>query len=282
MSVTLISLLFALAIAGFAFVAMTIVSRALVGYKENFHEQAKVNLAELYLFIEPEKLFILNAMTIVIATALAYFLSGKLPIAIGVFLLSALFPKFLYSFLKNRRQTIFLHALPDALGQISSALKAGLGFSQAIEGVVSVTKGPIHQEFDLFNRELRMGVDFNEALSNLYVRTPILELSLVVSCIKISRETGGNLAENLERLGETLRKKLEMEGKIDALTSQGKAQGYVMTALPLLLGFFIHQIEPEQTSLLWTTWYGWCVIALVIFLQVLGFIFIRKIVNIDV
>ena len=278
----LIAFLFAVAFTALFFIGISIGTRALKSYRQDFNQKAKLNLGELYLFIEPEKLFFLNLIAMIMLALLAYLLSGSLVITLSILVASALVPNFAYRTLKERRQKRFMRSLPEALSQVANALQAGLGFSQAVEGVVAVSRGAIQQEFDLFIREVRMGIEFSEALDNLHKRMPVLELSLVISCIKISRETGGNLAENLARLADTLRRKLEMEGKIQALTSQGKAQGYVMTALPALLGLVIYQIEPEQMELLWTTWYGLCVIALIVVLQLLGFIFIRKIVNIDV
>lgn len=282
MVIYIIAFLFAVSFAVFFWIAISIGSRGLKTYRDNFHATAKVNLAELYLFIEPERVFILNLMAMLVLVLFSYLLFSSWLISAAVLVISILLPNALYRVLRKKRQKQFTKNLPEALSQVANALQAGLGLSQSIEGMVSVSKGPIHQEFDLFNRELRMGADFSDALDNLYKRMPVLELNLVVSCIKISRETGGNLAENLSRLADTLRRKLEMEGKIQALTSQGKAQGYVMTALPVLLGLVIYQIEPEQMELLWTTWYGLCVIALIVVLQTLGFVFIRKIVNIDV
>lgn len=282
MVIYLIASLFAIAFVVFCWIALSISSRGLQAYRNNFNETAKVNLAELYLFIEPERIFILNMMAMLVLVFFSYLLFSSWFVSGTVLLVSLLLPNMLYRALRSKRKKQFTKNLPEALSQMANALQAGLGLSQSIDGVVSVSKGPIHQEFDLLTRELRMGVDFNEALDNLYKRMPILELNLVVSCIKISRETGGNLAENLGRLADTLRRKLEMEGKIQALTSQGKAQGYVMTALPILLGLVIYQIEPDQMELLWTTWYGMCVIAVIAVLQLLGFIFIKKIVNIDV
>lgn len=282
MTVLILSFLFSIAAIIFFSIAYSAINLGLVKYRQSFNKAAKINLSDLYLFIEPERIFILNVVFILVCSFFVFAVSGSVLLFFIAFLGSALAPRFLSLFLKRRRRKFFSDSLPDALGQISSALKAGLSFSQAVDGVIGVTSGPIQQELLLFSRELRLGIDVNDALDNMYERMPVSELNLAVSSIKISRETGGQLAENLERLSETLRKKIEMEGKIDALTSQGRAQGYVMTGLPVLLGFFIYQIEPEQMSLLWTTAYGWAVIAVILVLQLLGFFFIRKIVNIDV
>jgi tight adherence protein B len=93
---------------------------------------------------------------------------------------------------------------------------------------------------------------------------------------------GGNLAETLEILADTLRRKLTMEGKIDSLTAQGKLQGIVMSSLPVLLIIVLMRIEPAAMGMLFTTRIGWAVLALVSAMQVLGFLAIRKITSINV
>ncbi|NVJ51649.1 MAG: type II secretion system F family protein [Gammaproteobacteria bacterium] len=251
-------------------------------YQEKFTSQAQVRLADLFLFIEPSKIFVFNIILIIIAFLLTYIMTGLLIPAVLVAVLAGFFPTLLYKFLRKRRHKIFIMQLPDMLQASATAMKAGSSLNQAIESVVNEESGPISQEFDLFLRELRVGVDFNQALNNIYDRVPLQDLKLVVSGMQISRDIGGNLADTLERLADTLRRKIEMEGKIDALTAQGRAQGYVMTGLPILLGFVLFQMEPEHMSKLWTQWYGWIVIALVIIMEAIGYFFIRKIVNIDV
>jgi tight adherence protein B len=251
-------------------------------YRERFTSHAKVKIADLYLMIEPEKLFALNLILLVITFVFIFFWLGSIIVALIISFLCGLLPKIIFKVLTKRRQTQFLTQLPDMLQTSSTAMKAGSSLNHAIESVVVEETGPISQEFDLFLRELRVGVDFNEALENIYKRMPLLDFKLVVSGMQISREIGGNLADTLERLASTLRKKLEMEGKIDSLTAQGRAQGIVMTLLPLVLGYILFLMEPEQMSLLWTEWYGWLVIALVAFMEIAGFFVIRKIVNIDV
>ena len=257
-------------------------SRAAVLYRERFTEDAKIKLSDLFLFVEPEKLFIINIAILFAAFFLVFLFVGSWAIALVVSVVLAASPPFIFRLMKRKRQKRFLSDLPDMLQATSTAMKAGSSLNQSMESVVYEMSGPVKQEFDLFMREVRVGVDFSVALDNLYERVPLIDLNLVISGIKISREIGGNLADTIERMADTLRKKLEMEGKIDALTSQGRAQGYVMTGLPILLGVVLYQMEPEQMSLLWEAWYGWVVIAIVVILESLGYFFIQKIVNIDV
>ncbi|MDX1518792.1 MAG: type II secretion system F family protein, partial [Gammaproteobacteria bacterium] len=141
---------------------------------------------------------------------------------------------------------------------------------------------PISQEFELFNREQRIGVDFDVSLSNMEKRLPIQDFSMFASALRINREIGGNLAEILESLGETIRRKHQMEGKIESLTAQGKMQGIVMTGLPVLLAGILFFIEPEAMSMLWSEPIGWATLAVIFVMEVLGYTMIKKITSIDV
>lgn len=251
-------------------------------YQERFTSHAKVKLADLYLIIEPERLFAMNLVFIVVSFILIFLTFESVVLSLIISTVIGFLPKTVFNLLTKRRQTRFITQLPDMLQTTSTAMKAGSSLNHALESVVLEESGPISQEFDLFLRELRVGVDFNDALENIYLRIPLIDFKLVVSGMQISREIGGNLADTLERLANTLRTKIEMEGKIDALTSQGRAQGIVMTCLPLGLGYILYLMEPTQMSLLWTEWYGWLVMAVVAFMEIAGYLVIRKIVNIDV
>lgn len=280
--IAMVASFFALSIAVFSWFLLRLISKAAINYRQNFTENAKVKLSDLFLTIEPEKLFMLNLALILLSFFITLLLIGNAIPALVIALAIGASPPIIFSILKKRRLTDFIQQLPDMLQGTATAMKSGASLNQALESIIAEQTGSIKQEFDLFLREIRVGISFEEALDNLYNRVPLMDLNLVISGMKISKEIGGNLAETLERMASTLRQKLEMEGKIDALTAQGRAQGYVMTALPILLGFVLFQMEPEQMSLLWTEWYGWVVIAVVVILETVGFVIIRKIVNIDV
>jgi tight adherence protein B len=161
-------------------------------------------------------------------------------------------------------------------------MSAGASVNIAIESMIKEQRPPIAQEFELMMRELRIGVDFDTALKNMEKRNPIADFALVISALRISREVGGNLAEILNSLADTLREKQTMEGKIASLTAQGKIQGVVMTALPLLVMFGLTQIEPVAMAPLFTTWPGWLTLTVIGVMEVMGYFFIQKITAIDV
>lgn len=276
------ALLFAVATTILSFVALRVTNNAAEAYRTQFTAEAKVSLSELYVFIEPDKLFFLNVLILVVGFAFALLLSGSLAVAIlvGVALLAA--PKFIYRVIKAKRLESLLDQLPDSLMSLSSSMKAGSSLTQALEITVKEETPPIAQELELLLRELRVGVAFEAALDNLVARAPSPELEMVTAAMKISREVGGNLSDILENVASTIRRKREMEGKIRALTAQGKLQGLVMTALPLVLAFVLFYMEPEQMSRLFHEPIGWIAMAIILVMVTLGYMFIRKIVNIDV
>ena len=105
---------------------------------------------------------------------------------------------------------------------------------------------------------------------------------MLTTALRINREVGGNLAETVESLADTLRRKSTMEGKIRSLTAQGKLQGIVMTGLPILLGVLLNFLEPEAMAKLWSTGVGWMVLTVIVVMELMGYAMIKKITSIDV
>ena len=243
---------------------------------------AEVSLTEMFIFVDPQKLYLVSILLVVFGFLVVWLLSGVWVIAIIVAFVLFKLPGFIINFLKKRRTNQFIDELPDVLNSASTMMRAGSTLSLSLETIVEESKGPIAQEFGLFLREVKVGVPFSEALDNLKERMPIQELELVIAGIKINREIGGSLAEVLQRLSDTLRRKNEMEGKIEALTAQGKAQGYVMTGLPVFLAIVLMKMEPVAMGRLFTEWIGWLTCATFCIFMFVGYKFIQKIVNIDV
>src|SRR5699024_4415796 len=113
-------------------------------------------------------------------------------------------------------------------------------------------------------------------------RLPIEGVRLLVSALRVSMHSGGSLAETLERLADTLRMRLQLQGRVRALTAQGRLQAGVMVALPLLLAAVLTWLSPDAMQALWTTPMGWGVLILIVFLEGLGLFCIRKIINIAI
>jgi tight adherence protein B len=251
-------------------------------YESVFKETASGNLADMFLFVDPQRLFFFNVLINLIVPLLVWAITGNFLYALFALAGTLFLPFYVYRIIRKRRFKAFEKQLPDALTMIAGALKAGASINMALESLVKEQPAPLSQEFQLFLREQRIGVDFGRSLQNMEQRLPIPDFQMFASALRIAREIGGNLAEILERLSDTLRRKATMEGKIDALTAQGRMQGYVMTALPVLLGFLLYLLEPEAMSKLFTTKEGWITLTVVIVMEIVGYIFISKITAIDV
>lgn len=271
---------------GFGFVLFFLVAhrghKLWLEYREMFQESARTNMSDMFLFVDPSRLFIYNLVALVIIPLFALLFSGSLFVAFVTFIIVLLVPRMVYRMIRKRRLKQFEKLLPDTLAMISSSLRAGASLTIALEGVVKEMPAPVNQEFELFLREQRLGIGFDVAIRHMEERIPVTEFQLVVSALRISREVGGNLTEIMDSLSETLRGKSMMEGKIEALTSQGKMQGVVMAGLPLFLGGLLMKMEPEAMSKLFTTETGWVVLSVIVVMETLGFFAIQKITTIDV
>lgn len=281
-SVLIISLIVAASAALLAWFAIDVGTNSMARYRAQFTRQTTFQIQEFFLFIDPGRLFIANIAVMALGAVLVWIVTGSAVLALPVFFILALTPRLLYAWMRKRRLQRFDEQLPDALMMISGGLKAGASLSSAIQQLVAESQAPIKQEFSLMMREQRMGVPLEQSLANMSRRVPTQSVILVVSAMRVATETGGGLAETLEVTARTIRSRLQMEGKIKALTAQGKLQAWVVGALPLVLMLVLNKMEPDAMALLWHSRIGWATLAVIAFLEVMGVYIIRKIVAIDV
>ena len=281
-TVVVISVIAALSAALLAWFVIDVGSSALARYRASFTERTQFQVQEFFLFIDPRKIFIANLGVMAAGAALAALASGNALLGIPVFFILGWLPRLTYGWLRQRRLLRFEEQLPDALMMLSGALRAGLGLNAAIAQLVIEAQDPLGQEFSLMLREQRLGVTQEQSLNALARRIPTQTTVLAVAAMRIAAETGGGLAEMLERTTNTVRSRLQMEGKIRALTAQGKLQAWVVGLLPVALMLILNRMEPDAMDLLWHTRAGWGALALMGFLEAMGMYVIRKIATIDV
>lgn len=272
----------ALAAALLAWFAIDVGTTTLRKYRAEFTEKAQFQAREFFLFIDPRKLFAVNLATMALGAMAAWLLTGSWWLSLPIVGALALMPRVLYAWMKARRLRQFEEQLPDALMMLGGSLRAGAGLNNALQQLVVQSQPPLSQEFSLMLREQRLGVTMEHSLANLSRRVPSATCTLVVSAMRIATETGGGLAETLERTSQTIRGRLQMEGKINALTAQGKMQAWVVGGLPVMLMLVLNNMEPEGMSYLWHTQIGWATLCVLVFLEVMGVYLIRKITTIDV
>ncbi|MEJ2061300.1 MAG: type II secretion system F family protein [Gammaproteobacteria bacterium] len=232
--------------------------------------------------IDTERLFYANIALLVILPPIIWLLADNIVIGLLTFVALLFIPRMAYNQLRKRRLTMIERQLPDAYIAIANAMRSGASFAIAVQTVADDFMPPISQEIGLFLREQRLGVDLDTSLANVEKRIPIPEMTMFTSAVRISRDIGGNLAETLEKLADTLRRKQDMDGKIKSLTAQGKMQGMVMSFLPVFLVLILLKLQPEAMSKLFTTRIGWAVLGVAITMELLGYLAIRKITRIDI
>ncbi len=250
--------------------------------RQKLKETSEQELADLFVFVDYNKLFYAQVGILVLVPIAVWVLTSNPVFTLAAVVVPFLLPAIVVRRLRKRRLKHFVSQFPDALMTLAASLKAGTSIAVALENLVNETKPPINQEFAIMLRSQRLGMSFEESLKVMEERLPVPEFSMFSAGVRIARETGGNLADMLESLADTLYRKLQVEGKIEALTAQGKIQGMVMAGLPIGIMLILSFMEPQMMHPLFHTLPGWIVLAVVGFMVFMGWLGIRKITNIDV
>jgi len=200
-----------------------------------------------------------------------------------------LIPRFWLARRKAGRLNAFNKALPDTITLIANALRAGSSFLQAIELVVRESRPPISTEFARVIREVNLGLPFDQALDNMVRRVRSDDLELMATAISIQHQVGGNLAEILDSIAYTIRERVRIKGEIRTLTAQQRMSGYVVGFLPIGLAGFLFIAAPGFMQPMFSNppeilGLPAGVVLLIFggFMMFMGFMFIRRIVDIEV
>jgi tight adherence protein B len=292
MLVLIIAILFAISVAGFIYAMLQALRIGAENYASIYSVKAAQGFADIFFFIPPQRITELAGCAAVLFFISAFLIFGSFEnttriiqgmlfgAAAALFALNL--PKLMLSFYKKRRLERFNNQLVEALGTMSAVLKAGGSVSQAFEHIAKQQLSPISQEFALVMQEVRVGVKFNEALENMNKRISSEDLTLMIRAIEIARQTGGNLTDVLDRIATTIYERNRINMRIKALTSQGKTQGIVVGLMPVALAFLLYFLNPALIISFFTSPIGILIILLVIVLETIGAILIKKIVTIDV
>ncbi len=265
----------------FTLVIFGVLSKAYEQYQERYVVKSMTDVSDMFLFIDPRQMLILNIASMCLLGILGWMVFNPL-VCIGLTIFGFFLPMLLMKYYRKRRIKKFNTQLVDALQAMANAFKAGLTFPQAIEHVSKEAFPPLQQEFGLFVKEVKLGVPLEEALINMGKRVGSDDLELVVVATNIARQLGGNMAEMFETISTTIRERFRLEGKIDALTSQGKLQGWVVAAMPAVLGLVLNYMRPDLMQPMMDHWFGWVLVLVVMVMEALGVLIIRRIVNIDI
>ncbi|MBV8083533.1 MAG: type II secretion system F family protein [Chloroflexi bacterium] len=191
-------------------------------------------------------------------------------------------PKLYMRAKQTKRLQAFDNQLPDALLLIANGMKSGYSFMQGADSVAREMPQPIGPEFARALAEIRLGGEVDEALNEMYERTPTPEFDLVVTAIIIQRQVGGDLPEILGTIAQTIRERHRILGEVRVLTAQERMSGYVVAALPLVMVLALALISPHYLGGMWSSFGGRAMLMAGFAMEGVGLLIIRRIVDIPV
>ncbi|HSK63266.1 MAG TPA: type II secretion system F family protein [Pyrinomonadaceae bacterium] len=244
--------------------------------------QLKRMLDQADLHITPSRLLMFSFMAGMLGALAASVLTVFIPIMILAGLVCAVLPFVHVWWRRKRRFDSFLEQLPDALDLVSRALSAGHAFSEALQMVSLEMPEPIATEFRKAYEEQNLGLSVKLALENLTTRMPLLDLKICVTAILIQRETGGNLAEILEKVAYTIRERFRILGDLKTLTTSSRLSAWLLCGLPIFVALAVTVMNPNYMSVLWIDPRGHYLIAVALIMQITGMLIVRKILQIKI
>ena len=218
----------------------------------------------------------------IVPAYLVYLRTGAMAAAIGVGLVTGMGPIYFVYQKRKRRMNKFEEGIPEALELIVSALRVGHSLNAAMGLVSRECPDPVGGEFRLTFDEMNYGLELKSALDNLVTRVPIQDIKIVSTAILIQRESGGNLAEVLEKTSQVIRERFRLKREVATRTAQGRLTGWILTLLPMVLGVLLYMINPELMSMLWKKDLGVKLLYAAGAMIIVGGLIINKIVNMDV
>jgi tight adherence protein B len=228
-----------------------------------------------------EALFFYGAGVVIVGLG-AVALAPSLPVGLVFAALVAVAPVVVVRQLRKRRLKAFEAQLPDTLNLLAGSLRAGYSFLQGMEAVVRETSDPMGRELRRVLAEARLGRPLEDALGDVAVRMESKDFDWSVMAIRIQREVGGNLAELLQTVAETMVARSRLRGEMRALTAEGRISGIIMGLLPLGLGLFMFTASPDYINELFSSVVGWSMVTGSVVMAAVGFAWIQKIIKIEV
>jgi tight adherence protein B len=202
-------------------------------------------------------------------------------ISIAGFIGGYIIPGVVVGFIRGNRMKALNAQLVECLELISTSLASGFSFLQGLEAVHNEMPAPLGKEVGRSLRDISLGSGTEEALASLVTRTGDADLKLAITAVLVQRRVGGNLSEVLTNISSTLRERIRIRGEINTLTAQARGSGIIIGLMPIGLAIIISLVNPGYLAPLYETSQGRLVMGGAILMEVVGFLFIRKIVDVD-
>jgi len=277
----LISLGFSVTAVFFVFSLVNAFGESSAEFKQQHVAAGDSSLAELYINLSPELFFFVRVSCFVALFLIGFFIEG---VVLGCFMGSVGFiiPTLLLGNLRAKRVKKIELQLIEGLELLGNSLKSGLTLPQATELLVKEFPPPISQEFALVMAETRLGVDFTDALENMAMRLKSTIVYILATGVAITKRCGGDLSVIFSNIAQTIRERATIEGKLEAVTAQGRFQGLVLGLMPFALVVILYFIDREHVTILFTYKLGIWAFTGVVIMVIMAQLWIRKLMQIDV
>jgi tight adherence protein B len=234
------------------------------------------------LHITVSRLLMLSLMAGILAALAVSMVSVSKLMMVVAGVVAAALPFLRIAYKRKKRLNAFLEQLPDALELMSRALQAGHAFAESLHMISTEMPEPVATEFRKTYEEQNLGLSLKLALENLSERVPLLDLRLCVTAILIQRETGGNLAEILEKVSVTIRERFRILEDLKTLTTSSRMSAWILCGLPVFVALAVSIMNPDYMSVLWRDPRGHNLLWAAGFMQTTGMLIIRKILKIKI
>ena len=245
----------------------------------NLSKSLKKKLAQADLKIKVGELF-LYMMILGFLGVLVTIRSHNIVLQLLAPVVLAIAPIIYVNMKRTQRLKAFIREFPDALDMMTSAIRAGHGFNKAIQLVGDEAPDPVSTEFKRTYEEHNLGLQFREAMIKMTERIDSLDLKLFVTAVLLQRETGGNMAEMLEKISYTIRERFKLIGQIKTLTAQGRMSAWIVGGIPIFFILIISMTNPTYLEPLFKDKVGHLFLAMAIALQLIGYFVISRIIKI--
>jgi len=229
-----------------------------------------------------QTLLFLSLGTALALGSVALIVTRSVPAGMGATMLGAMLPTLYVRRRRTKRLNAFEELLPESIDLVGRALRAGHPLTAGLKMAADDGSEPVAGEFRRVFEEQRFGLPLQESLLGMADRVNLVDVRILVTAILIQREVGGNLAEILDNLAAVVRARFTIRRQLRVYTAQGRMTGYLLAALPLILFTILYTLNPSYMSILFTDPVGKLLILVAVSMQLVGFLWIRKIINIEI
>lgn len=250
--------------------------------RESYMMDRQRKLSQAYIFMRVEEFIGLSLLSGLIFGIILFILSKNFWISIIGAIIGLKLPDIFVNIQRDKRMKRLNNQLPEALTIISNGLRVGYSFTQAMSVASTELDSPIKEEFTRVLRDNSIGNTLEEALLSLSDRTKDEDLDMFITALIIQRRVGGNLAEILDSIVNTIRDRVKIRGEIKTLTAQGKMSALIISILPFAVGFMIFIMNPDYILELFKSTFGIIMMISAVVMQIAGIYIIMKMANIEI